>query len=92
MSDDITFCMNGWNECGVTRCFRHPHNIVHKDEPHSFANFYGTDICPLDTPKKEKMLVHCKDCAYADSYYQCQNVMFYTSKDDYCSRGKLKDE
>ena len=29
MNDDITYCKNGWNECMVTRCERHPSNIKH---------------------------------------------------------------
>ena len=59
---------------------------------------YYSDYCALhdaissiEVPS-EQPIIHCKDCAYADSYYQCQNVMFYTSKDDYCSRGKMKNE
>ena len=37
-------------------------------------------------------LVRCRDCAYADEYCHCENVMFYNGPDDYCSRGKPKED
>ena len=49
MSDDKTFCLN-WKGCRVVRCERDPSNIQEKEIPHSFAELYMTDCCPL-TPK-----------------------------------------
>lgn len=49
-SDDITFCMDGWESCKNTRCERHPENIIDKRIPHSYANLYQTPYCPLYFP------------------------------------------
>lgn len=51
MNDDITYCKNGWNECMVTRCERHPSNIHVIRFPHSYAELYRTEYCPLEKPK-----------------------------------------
>lgn len=52
MTDDMTFCKNGWDECKVTRCERHPSNIKHKELPHSYAELYRTEYCFLEWQKK----------------------------------------
>lgn len=48
MNDDITFCLNGGKkECMVVRCERHPSNIVDRSIPHSYAELYMTEYCPI---------------------------------------------
>ena len=54
--DDITFCMNGWNDCMVIRCERHPHNIQDKTIPHSYAKLYRTEYCPLEKLQQPKFV------------------------------------
>ena len=54
--DDITFCWNGFEECGLTRCERHPSNISDRSIPHSFAKLYRTEYCPLEMPKVADMV------------------------------------
>ena len=49
-SDDITFCAD---KCDRKTCMRHKSNIMHKDIPHSFANFKNTDYCPLEKEVKK---------------------------------------
>lgn len=58
MNDDITYCKNGWNECMVTRCERHPSNILHPEEPHSYAELYRMEYCLL----QETNLKPCPFC------------------------------
>ena len=92
MNDDITFCMNGWKECGLTRCERHPSNISDRSIPHSFAKLYRTEYCPLEMPKVADTVevVRCKDCRFADAYYHCVYTNFWENAEDYCSRGEKK--
>ena len=70
MDDDITFCINGWKECGLTRCERHPSNISDKSIPHSFAELYQTEYCPLEKPDGRKFKVidtqTGKECDWQD--------------------------
>lgn len=42
--DDITWCSS---DCNNTDCYRHPSNMVDKEGLHSFADFKGTDVCPM---------------------------------------------
>ena len=37
-------------------------------------------------------VVRCKDCKFADKFHQCDQVKFWASGDDFCSRGERKDE
>lgn len=37
-------------------------------------------------------VVHCKDCKHADIFHQCDRVEFWTSGDDYCSRGERRED
>lgn len=63
MSDDITFC---GSECDNKKCFRHPTNIAEPRIPHSFANYKGTDICPIEMVTLINQYEHCgmtdKEC------------------------------
>lgn len=52
--DDITFCLRGMKDCEVIRCERHPHNIMDKTIPHSFAELYETEYCPLEKAKRKQ--------------------------------------
>lgn len=47
-SDDITWCAS---KCDNKECFRHDSNMRNKIGLHSYAEFKGTDTCPL-TKKK----------------------------------------
>lgn len=51
MTEDMTFCQNGLEECQVTRCERHPSNIENPQLPHSYAKLYRTEDCPLEKPQ-----------------------------------------
>lgn len=76
--DDITFCTSGFRkECGVVRCERHPNNITDRTIPHSFAEFYQTEYCPLEKPTVKDMVevVRCRDC----------------EDDDFCKYGVRKE-
>ena len=66
MTEDITFCQNGWEECLVTRCERHPSNIENPQIPHSYAKLYRTEYCPLEKPQPIDVVevVRCKDCKH----------------------------
>ena len=93
-TDDITFCMRGLDDCLVTRCERHPRNIIHQELPHSYAQLYQTEYCPLNTPKVKEMdvveVVRCKDCVNYDGR-PCGLVGWWNTENDYCSRGEQKD-
>ena len=104
--DDITFCMNGWHECSVIRCERHPHNIQDKTIPHSYAELYQTEYCPLgksETRKREMVkIVRCNDCRHWDETdihstveshcRRCRSfVNLYTYPTFYCAYGVRKD-
>ena len=52
--DDITFCLRGMKDCEVIRCERHPHNIMDKTIPHSFAELYETEYCPLEKVERKQ--------------------------------------
>lgn len=102
MIEDITFCQNGWEECQVTRCERHPSNIENPQLPHSYAKLYRTEYCPLEKPQPIDMVevVRCKDCKYFDSgtnedgklFFKCLGWVYGgTSEDDFCSHGERRD-
>ena len=42
LNDDITFCMS---KCEDTTCIRHPSHIHHPEYPHSYSDFFGTELC-----------------------------------------------
>ena len=42
MSDDITFCSS---QCDRVQCYRHPQNIRHPENDHSFADLKGSQFC-----------------------------------------------
>ncbi len=104
MTEDITFCQNGWEECQVTRCERHPSNIENPQLPHSYAKLYRTEYCPLEKPQPIDVVevVRCKDCKYyqfADNrafgfpVKRCEWTGFEdVDDDDFCSRGERKDD
>jgi len=51
---------------------------------------------PLTNGKKEVVgeLVRCRDCKYnpsKDEWIHCDQVTWWNSPDDYCSKGKRKD-
>ena len=47
MSDDMSFCLDVYNDylCDHYDCERHPCNIVDQTIPHSYMSFYGTEFC-----------------------------------------------
>ena len=105
--DDITFCMKGWDGCGIIRCERHPHNITDKSIPHSYADLYQTGYCPIGklASKTKEMVevVRCKDCLYWDetdihstqfpNNRRCKGTFgkLFTEADFYCAYGVRKD-
>ena len=103
MTEDITFCQNGWEECQVTRCERHPSNIENPQLPHSYAKLYRTEYCPLEKPQPIDMVevVRCKDCKHGsiDDHTGkglCRNPMgcygcVPTKEDGFCSFGEKRD-
>ena len=101
MTEDITFCQNGWEECQVTRCERHPSNIENPQLPHTYAKLYRTEYCPLEKPQPIDMVevVRCKDCKYGrydmfDRGMYCgrKNVELDTYEEDFCSYGERRDD
>lgn len=52
-TDDISFCFDS-DKCKDETCFRNSCNMIHKDIPHSFSNFYGTEYCKLTNDKENK--------------------------------------
>lgn len=48
LSDDITWC---YCKCDNKKCFRNTVNMRDRARDHSFAEFKGTETCPLT--KKE---------------------------------------
>lgn len=65
-----------------------------------YADLHGVDFDHTDKiwfytkhGKKVEFIkpVYCKDCKYADEYYNCSYTTWYNSPDDFCSRaGKKK--
>lgn len=45
--DDITYCKRGFSGCMITTCYRHPQNIENINMPHSYADLYRTECCPI---------------------------------------------
>ena len=37
-------------------------------------------------------VVRCKDCKYADVFHHCDRVKFWTSGNDFCSRGERRED
>ena len=46
MMDDITFCSS---DCNYIICYRHPKNIKEPQYPHSYADFKGMNMCPVES-------------------------------------------
>lgn len=92
MTEDITFCQNGWEECQVTRCERHPSNIENPQLPHSYAKLYRTEYCPLEKPQPIDAVevVRCKDCVFHNEDGLCDVWDDCTGKEDFCSYGERK--
>ena len=44
--DDITFCSS---DCDCIICYRHPKNIKEPQYPHSYADFKGQGMCPMES-------------------------------------------
>ena len=94
MTEDITFCQNGWEECQVTRCERHPSNIENPQLPHSYAKLYRTEYCPLEKPQPVDTVevVRCKDCKHWIPYdwmfsevWKSQNIDDYAESEIGCT-------
>ena len=58
ISQDITWCMS---ECNIQNCYRNPVNMTDKTGLHSFAEFKGTDLCPLKELLNEDRRTDCPD-------------------------------
>lgn len=88
MMDDMTFCLEGWEgQCKVTRCERHPNNIRDRTIPHSFANFYQTDLCPLDCREEKDAVevIRCNGCSHHDTHnHRCKIWNHGVVGDGYC--------
>ena len=49
IGDDITFCLK---DCDID-CERNQKNIRHRECPHSYSDFSGSDYCPIQREKKD---------------------------------------
>lgn len=81
MSDDITFCSN-W-DCDVVKgCDCNPKNIRHKDIPHSFSDYAGTEYCPKENRSKLKP---CPFCGGEAKYVSLSSIVGRViCKNKYC--------
>ena len=103
MTEDITFCQNGWEECQVTRCERHPSNIENPQLPHTYAKLYRTEYCPLEKPQPIDMVevVRCENCKWCEAHYDtdgnapywiCRNWVGVTDADGFCHEAERKTD
>lgn len=78
--DDITWCMS---ECPIHNCMRNPVNMMDHTGLHSYANFRGTDMCPVY--KSEDGCMHL--CAHVEecfSEYKDPDVALRELGEQYC--------
>ena len=74
--DEVVLDLNTNRNAGITRG---EYKIIDS----VLFEFPAVDAVPV---------VRCRDCIYADEYGHCEMQTFWGTRDDYCSRGKRRED